>query len=146
MGKVGYNTDYIGQFEIKGLGHNKAYGLNVLSAMCGEDCRDHPEWKPAADNLTYLNFEVTGDKLEWDGSEKSYDMAAKLNFITKYMRTHVSGTFHFDGEFLCQGEDATDRYYIKIDSTGMAHEVPITELATGDKVKCPNCFHEFELE
>ena len=131
---MGYDTDYNGIFTF--TSELKASELAHLKKFLGQDCREHADWDTA--DLTWINLEFTPefDGIQWDGSEKSYDMAEKINFLIREMRK-IKPDFGLDGSFLCQGEDITDRYEIIVGDDGFVAERQIEEML--EKIKCPYC-------
>ena len=57
-----------------------------MSERFCEDCRKHPEWGDT--NLSYIDLQLTDDfsALEWDGSEKTYNLQDKVNLIIREMK------------------------------------------------------------
>jgi len=122
---MGYSTEFQG--ELKFNTDLTGTQLAQLQSYCGEDCRDHLEWNS---DLTWINLEITEnfDGIKWDGSEKSYDMAEKINFLTNQIQKTIP-EFEFVGSLLCQGEDMSDRYNIVI-KDGLAVEFSNPDINT----------------
>jgi hypothetical protein len=137
---MGYSTEFTGKLEF--ANEVTAKQLAKLNTFLGEDCRDHPEW--GATNMTYIDLQLTDDftGLEWDGSEKTYDLTEKVNLIIEKMRDEFPD-FELKGELMAQGEDMEDRWKLKIER-GKAVEVKIQIM--GRKCKCPHCGEDFILE
>ena len=137
---MGYSTDFTG--ELKFTTDLTGKQLAKIKSFLGEDCRDHPEWN--AKELTYIDLELTEDfsGIQWDGSEKTYELAEKINLIISQMKKDYP-EFGLSGSLLAQGEDMNDRYSIVIEN-GFAKEKKI--IITGKKVKCPHCDEEFIIE
>lgn len=138
---MGYSTDFLGTLTFtKEL---TAGQLATIKAMCGEDCRDHPEWE--AEDLYYMDIELTDDftGLKWNGAEKTYGLEEIVNVVIKEMRK-VWPDFGLSGSLSAQGEDVEDRWSLTIGDDGMAHKVPV--VLTGKIVTCPHCAGRFELE
>ena len=80
---MGYSTDFSGQLLFT---HELTVDeLTEVSKFLGEDCREHPEWE--SNGMTWIDLELTNDNkgLQWDGSEKTYDLTEKVNMIIKEM-------------------------------------------------------------
>ena len=138
---MGYTTSFKG--ELLFTKELKASELAELSKFLGEDCRDHPEWNNTS--LTYIDLKLNKDftGLEWDGSEKTYDLVDKVNLIIDNMKT-ISPNFGLTGELLAQGEDVGDVWHLTIEN-GKAKYKKI-DLSHKKKVTCPHCEEEFFLE
>ena len=138
---MGYNTDFHGTLTFtQPLGED---AIAKLKTMLGEDCRDHPEW--GAPNLSYIDLQLTPlhDGLQWDGSEKTYDLVEKVNVIITEMRKNFPG-FGLAGHLVAQGEDTSDRWILLIGPDGMAQAAEAPDF--GAKVICPHCRGEFRLD
>lgn len=137
---MGYNTQFRGKLSFtKGT---TVAALSKLNRFLGEDCRDHPEW--GAKHLTYIDLKLTSDfsGIEWDGSEKTYDLCEKINLVIDKMREEYPN-FGLEGELLAQGEDFEDRWMLKI-KNGKAIRVDVTII--GQKCECPSCGYQFIME
>jgi len=135
---MGYNTDYIGKIGFSNPLTEEQ--MTELDKFLGEDVRDHKEWERDSDRgLTWIDLDFTDDGLgiEWNGSEKSYEMKDKLNLILRNMRK-LYPEFGFTGELLAQGESIEDRYVIKFTGpNGTAVEI-------NDKEEKQKIFSELE--
>ena len=138
---MGYTTQFDGEFrfttELTGS------QLATLGRFFGCDCREYPEWEPPR-YATYIDLAFTTDfgGIEHDGSEKSSLSADMVNMLIRLMRQTMP-EFGLTGELLAQGEDIDDRYYLRIDMYARCVKIPI--VATGQKVKCPQCEHVFRI-
>lgn len=137
---MGYSTEFRGKLEF--ANEATAKQLAKVKTFLGEDCREHPEW--GATNLTYINLQLADDftGLEWNGSEKTYDLTEKVNLIIDKVR-EVYPDFELTGELMAQGEDIEDRWKLRIED-GKAVKVKIQ--IAGRKCECPYCEEEFILE
>ena len=137
---MGHNTNYKGILKFK----NGVTGrqLAKLNKYLGEDCRDHDDWDSG--DLTYIDLEIAKDYvgLQYDGTEKSYDMIEKINFLIEEMQKTFP-EFSLEGKFLAQGEDIDDRYEIIIED-GIAIKKDMKP--SGKKVLCPHCEEHFYIE
>ena len=135
---MGYTTTFKGTLRF--ATEPTAPQLAFINAICGEDCRAHPEWD--AGGLTYMDLAITKDfgGLAWDGSEKTYDLTEKVNLLTRLVRAEWPD-FALRGELEAQGEDATDAWVLRVDEDGIAHKM-VTPLPA-DLVQCPECGHGF---
>lgn len=106
---MGYNTEFKGLLKFKKQPTQDE--LDTLDSILGEDCRDHPEWD--ADGLTYIDLTIDSNLrgLEWNESEKTYDLCEKINLVVDLMRRQFSD-FGLTGQLLAQGEEIDDRYVI----------------------------------
>jgi hypothetical protein len=143
---MGYNTDFKG--TLKFTSELTAKQIRELQRFCGEDVRDHEEWWIDGDDpdLTYICLELTDDYegLEWDGSEKTYDMVEKINLILQIMREKWPD-FGLVGSMEAQGEEMDDRW--RLVCPGGLHYAYREDVAlTGRIVKCPHCEEQFRLE
>lgn len=138
---MGYSTEFKGSLQF--TRELTASELAKLNTILGEDCRDHPEWGP--NDLDYINLKLTEDfgGIEWDGAEKTYDMASLVNVVLVEMRKEVPD-FGLKGMIFAQGDDAEDRWELHTKDYGGA--VKILTPPAGTKIECPDCEHIFYLE
>jgi len=138
---MGYNTEFRG--ELKFTKELTGSQLAVLSSYLGEDCRNHPEWGRSIGNY-YVNLSLLPgfDGLEWDGSEKTYEMVEIVNFIIDKMM-EIMPDFGLTGKLLAQGEDIDDRWELII-KNNVAVKVDVKP--SGTKIQCPHCGESFYLE
>jgi hypothetical protein len=138
---MGYSTNFRGVLKFKE--NITVAQLSKVKGFLGRDCRDHPEWGHT--NLTYIDLKLTDDfsGLEWDGSEKTYDLADKVNLIIDQLRADHP-EFGLTGELAAQGEDIEDRWILCFDKNGTAVRRDVPSL--GQIITCPDCGHKFELE
>lgn len=138
---MGYSTDFKG--ELRFVNEPTASQLVALKNMCGEDCREHPEW--GTDGLYYIDLELTDDftGLRWNGAEKTYDLDKLVNVVIIEMRKRWPD-FALTGALAAQGEEVTDRWALVIGETGLAEKRKVA--VTGAIVTCPECACRFVLE
>lgn len=138
---MGYSTEFKGTLRF--VNEPTASQLAALKAMCGEDCRDHPEW--GANGLYCIDLELEDDfsGLHWDGTEKTYQMEKLVNVVITEMRKKWPD-FALEGTLAAQGEDVEDRWALAIGPDGMAEKKPLA--VTGQIVTCPHCDGRFVLE
>lgn len=138
---MGYSTEFSG--ELLFTTELKASELAELNKFLGEDCRQHPEWGNTS--LSYidlkLNKNFTG--IEWDGSEKTYDLVDKVNLVIENIKKKFP-EFGLTGELLAQGEEIGDVWRLVM-YKNVAYEKRI-DLSHKKKVTCPHCAEEFFLE
>lgn len=136
---MGYSTQFSGKLTFT----NQLTGAQLykLSQYLGQDCREHPEW--GAPHLTYIDLKITNevDGLEWDGSEKTYNLPEIVNLLTTEMRKQFPD-FALDGYLLAQGEEIEDRWMLKMQN-GEAVSVKISD--NGPTIQCPHCERTFIL-
>ncbi len=137
---MGYNTRFSGQLDF--VEPLSAEQTLALSKLLGEDCRDHPEWEA---DLYSIDLRVTADGsgLQWDGSEKTYEMEKLVNVVLRQMRLEFP-SFGLTGTLLAQGEEVSDRWALVIGEDGWAHKREVA--AVGRTVICPHCGEHFSLE
>ena len=126
---MGYDTTFKGRLNFTGeIGPKQ---LVLLEEILGEDCRDHDEWDSG--DLTHMDFCLTDDYegIEWSGSEKSYDMVEKVNFIIQFMNEKGSG-FWLEGEMEAQGEDPDDKWILFIKKGQLAISQEIIKIDVND--------------
>lgn len=138
---MGYSTKFSG--ELKFTVEPTASQLAALKSMCGEDCREHPEWN--ATGIYYIDLELTDDfsGLRWNGAEKTYYLDKLVNVVICEMRKKWPD-FGLSGALEAQGEDVEDRWALSIGEDGFAYKTPIA--LTGKVVTCPHCGDRFALE
>lgn len=137
---MGYTTSFEG--ELRFASEPTASQLAALSAMLGEDCRDHPEWE--APGLYYIDLELTKDfcGLRWNDAEKTYDMDKLVNVVIRQMRKQWPD-FGLTGALMAQGEDVGDIWALRIGDDGFAIKCDVPK--AGESVKCPHCGESFAL-
>lgn len=138
---MGYSTEFKG--ELLFTKELKASELAELNKFFREDCRQHPEWGNT--NLSYIALELNKDfnGIQWDGSEKTYDLVDKVNLVIENMKKKFP-EFGLTGELLAQGEDVGDVWRLVM-YKNVAYEKKI-DLSHKKKVTCPHCDEEFFLE
>jgi hypothetical protein len=105
---MGYSTSFKG--ELRFTSEPTAKQLAALKAICGEDCRDHPEWE-GSEGLYYVDLELTDDfsGIRWNGAEKTYGLERIVNVVLAEMRKQWPD-FGLTGSLLAQGESLEDRW------------------------------------
>lgn len=98
--------------------------INELEKFMGEDFRDHSEWIGGS-GLTWIDLQIVYKDglpygVEWNGSEKTYDLPEKINAITANMRI-VYPDFKLKGELICQGDDICDRWKLVMVNGSATH-------------------------
>lgn len=137
---MGYSTDFKGVLKFKK--ELTSTQLGKLNSFLGEDCREHPEWNRK--DLSYIDLELTDDfsGIQWDGSEKTYDLVEKVQLVIDQMKKEYPD-FELEGEILAQGEDIEDRWFLVVENNvASRRDIAIT----GTKIKCPHCGEHFILE
>jgi len=138
---MGYNTDFVGElYFTKPITEEQE---KKLKTFLGANCSEYPEWESNDFYLGYINLEFTDDfdGLQWDHSEKSYDMVKKINLILREMRKEFPN-FGLYGELEAYGEIPGDLWKIVIENGwAVGKGVTITESI----IKCPHCYKEINL-
>jgi hypothetical protein len=140
---MGYSTEFTG--VLKFTKELTIPQLRKLQSFCGADVRNHPEWiKNPNQSYYYIQYEVTKelDGLQWDGGEKFSYPVETLNLIIDNMRAEWPD-FGLEGELVAQGEDTTDRWWLRI-KKGKAVQVNMPKLT--DLYECPKCECTFSLK
>jgi hypothetical protein len=101
---MGYTTKFKGR-----LLFNKAITseeLLLLLSFLGED----------VPGVGWIDLRLTAgmDGLEWDGSEKTYDLPEKVNFLIAQMRNKYPD-FGLSGSLLAQGEEVGDVWKLVVE-------------------------------
>lgn len=144
---MGYNTYFKGRLIFDFVSDEE---LQYIESFMGEDVRNHPEWikNPKHKNLTHIDWQITEDKkgIEWNESEKSYDMDLTLELILDNMNLKFPNFSKkiVAGEILAQGEDQFDRYKILVNWKGQVVKKWI--INNEGEVHCPHCGKDFKLE
>lgn len=137
---MGYSTDFTGELKFK----TELTGTQLakLKTFMGADCREHPEWGKT--NLSYIDLKINDSfsGIEWDESEKTYDLVDKINLVISEMQKEMPD-FELEGIMMAQGEDREDQWMIKIEE-GKAVKADI--VLKGKKVTCPECGEHFRVE
>lgn len=135
---MGSSTDFKG--KLKFVNELTASQLAKLNEFMGEDCRDHPEW--GEEGMTYIDLEITKDftGIQWDGSEKTYDLPEKINLIISQMQKEWPD-FGLEGFFIAQGDAVGDIWRLSIkDGKAIQEDIPLDS----GEVECPECGHRFQ--
>jgi hypothetical protein len=116
---MGYHTEFRGslRFNTK-LTETQ---LSAIKQILREDCRDHPEW--GAMDLTYIDLALLSDNsgIQWDGSEKTYQMPELVNVVITQMRREFPG-FGLSGVMTAQGSAVGDLWELYISDDGFARK------------------------
>ena len=144
---MGYSTQFMGTMEFMlELGASE---LAFLNKVLGEDWRDCEQLKPHVPEnaqFFYIDLELTKDfnGVQWNNSEKTYDMTGQLNTLVKYMRTYGFSAFGFRGEIQAQGEDVGDIWKIVAQEDGYVKRVDV--VFRGTIGICPDCGSKINLD
>jgi len=146
---MGYTTDFEGILKFKNDLSN--LDLAYLNTFLGNDRRDLGynddsiyENGKYGSYWYHIDLELAEDfsGIQWNGTEKCYDMEHIINFITDKMR-EKNPEFELTGELLAQGEDIEDRWrLVMVDGRATKVDFP----KAGHKITCPNCEEQFFLE
>ena len=138
---MGYTTDFAGQLNF--TRELTAKELSIVKSFLGKSVSDHPDWEKKTDTrLGYIDLEITSsfDGVEWDGSEKTYDMEELVNVLILNVRKQIPD-FGLTGQLNAQGEEVGDVWVLKIDDDGFA--VKVETPPDGEKICCPHCDEYF---
>lgn len=112
---MGYSTQFKGKLRFDNP--ITVPEMVKLDSILGEDVRDHPEWNIPEDlYFTYVDLEITNGVtgLQWDGSEKTYEMPELIKLVIRLMQEEFPD-FSLSGSLFAQGEDVGDVYTISVD-------------------------------
>ena len=139
---MGYSTTFKGVLKFKA--EPTVSVLRALKTWLGEDLRELAPEYAEKNQVNYIDLELTEDfaGLQWSGAEKTYGLVAAVNWIIDMMRDQVLADFTLTGELTAQGEDADDRWILRMVG-GRAVEIKIP--VTGEKMTCPECGHQWRL-
>ena len=130
---MGYNTDFSGVLTYKNPITDEE--LEYLNTFMDEDCRDHPEW--GRTDLTWIDLMCDEDGIQWNGSEKTYDLVEKINLIIDQMRKKFPG-FELEGALEAKGEKFDDYWILDIED-GRA-VMKTAKIVVNDEINyCPHC-------
>lgn len=144
---MGYNTKFVG--VLKFTTELTASQIVALKGMCGEDCREHPEWRTKLnrayfDDLDRIKLKLTDDftGLQWSGVEKTHALDKCLEVVIEQMRKRWP-KFNLIGALAAQGEQLEDRWELRMGEDGWPQKLPLA--IVGKVVTCPHCERKFEL-
>lgn len=114
---MGYSTDFVGQ--LKFTCDMTPPMLERLCAVCGEDTRDHPEWRNVSKSdwkFYHIDIDLNQDStgIEWNGTEKSYSMEKQVQFVIDHMQ-EAYPDFGLIGAMEAQGEEVSDHWFLVAD-------------------------------
>lgn len=114
---MGYHTEFSGALQFKNKLTTKQ--LSRIKQILRQDCREHPDWE--ANNLTYIDLALLPDNsgIQWDGSEKTYNMPELVNVVIQQMRKDFP-EFSLAGVMAAQGSDIGDLWELYISKDGFA--------------------------
>lgn len=114
--------------------------LSLVKSFLWEDYRDHPEWGSL--DLSYIDLQLSDDLswIEWDWSEKTYDLDKKIDLIISKVR-EVYPEFSLSWSMLAQWEDVWDVWNLSIwpNWYTMVNSIALP----WDQITCPMCQHKF---
>lgn len=126
---MGYSTDFNGELTFKEKITEEAE--QKLLTILGEDIREHADWlELLPTQMTWIDLELTDDGhgLRWNGSEKTYDLPEKVNYVIDLM-AKFGFPISLEGEMLAQGEDMNDRWMLVMEDgrASMQDFIPYTK-------------------
>ena len=130
---MGYSTNF--EWKLKFKKDLTVEALALLNTMMWEDARDHPEWE-WRENLTWMDLRITDDFtwIEWNGSEKTYDLERKVALVIRLMREKYPD-FWLEWDFLAKWEDREDVWRLIVTND----KVEVKELKVEGIIECPEC-------
>lgn len=118
---MGYTTKFKGELKFAEPLTDEQHAF--LRTICNEDdpadCRDHDGWQEPGSYMAYIDLMDNGAGLVWSGAEKTYEMVACVNLVTRLMRERWPD-FKLTGSMLAQGEEVGDLWRLKMDDAGTA--------------------------
>jgi len=158
---MGYSTNFKGVLKFKDEPTGKQ--LARLDRVLSKDRRDlndiDVEKYMDNDDENYwhhIDLEITKeyDGIQWNGSEKTYELQRIVNWVTRFMREEYPN-FELLGELSAQGEEYDDRWSLVMNK-GWASKVDVGLIAKefecpccNEKIKyviCPECEKEFSFD
>jgi hypothetical protein len=122
---MGYTTKFKGELT---FGIPLRFEQHIkLEKILGEDVREHPEWGVSKDSyMSYVDLEITKGLtgLQWDGSEKTYEMPELIALVIRLMQEDFP-EFSLSGKFAAQGEEIGDYYEIIVNKNKISIESPL---------------------
>ena len=134
-----YSTDFQWQLDIhKNAQHEE---LNELESFMWADMREHDEWDSWY--LTWVDLELHREDLviTWDGSEKTYDLVEKINFIIQHMLKKYP-FFELTWTMYANWEEHDDVWMIVMENNVAVREEMVT---VWTKITCPHCEKKFKI-
>lgn len=125
---MGYHTEFLG--SLKFTKRMTPQQLSHLKNILRHDCREHPEWN--APGLTYIDLALLPDNsgMQWDGSEKTYNMPELVNVVITQMRRKFLD-FELSGVMTAQGSEVGDCWELYISDDGFAQKRKLFLTAQG---------------
>lgn len=141
---MGYNTYFEGVLKIY---EEVTYEeMMYLNQFFGQDAREHPEWIQRR-GVNYVDLILSKDPrfiMVDPEAEKVNEVELQLEMILCNMRDKFPNFKIVAGFLLGQGEEAFDRYKIRVNEN---QEVVVDWIIQNDgTVSCPHCKKEFRLE
>jgi len=114
---MGYHTEFSGVLQFNKKLTTRQ--LSFIKKILRQDCREHPDWD--ANNLSYIDLALLPDDsgIQWDGSEKTYDMPELVNVVIRQMRKNFP-ELGLSGVMATQGSDIGDLWDLCISEDGFA--------------------------
>jgi hypothetical protein len=115
---MGYTTEFNG--DLKFTCKMTPEMFEHLNIICGEDVRDHKDWKVPQDSygpaFYHIDIETNRDNsgIQWNGTEKSYSMEKQVEFTMEWMKEKYSD-FGLVGVMEAQGEEVGDHWFLVAD-------------------------------
>ena len=131
---MGYHTEFRGSLQFNT--QLTETQLSSIKQILRADCRDHPEWD--AMDLTYIDLALLSDNsgIQWDGSEKTYQMPELVNVVITQMRRDFPD-FGMTGVISAQGSEVGDCWELYISDVGFAKKRKL--VVAEEIIDCPHC-------
>lgn len=124
---MGYHTEFTGSLQFTKKISTRE--LSRLKQILRQDCREHPEW--SVPHLTYIDLALLPDNsgIQWDGSEKTYNMVELVNVVVLQMRKDFP-EFGLSGSMSAQGSNFNDCWELYISEDGLAQKRNLVHIWT----------------
>jgi NTP pyrophosphatase (non-canonical NTP hydrolase) len=138
---MGYNINYVGELQFSdGLSDEE---INKISIFLGCEMSDFPDYGIFDFYSIDLKFTDDFSGLTWDYSEKSHFMDKQINFMLDRIK-EINPDLTLEGEFLCQGENITDRFKIVVSDGEAVREEIIDIMDSGTLIEKLDLFELIE--
>lgn len=147
---MGYSTNFTGALKFKN--ELSAKHIAYMKKFLGEDRReigyedDKKAYATGGSYWYHLDIELTEelDGLQWNGSEKTYDMPHLINFVlTRMIEKFPDFDFSMTGKIAAQGQEVDDRWEVVFEKEkAIKRDVKVK----GTFVRCTECEAKIIIE